>query len=124
MTTFFSKAIGEKRRWRQHRARTRQLPQSYRTAVEGLERYLVYSGPGGDGAEAASMFDDLLELFEQSAASGTPVREIVGHDPVEFLRAFVANYPDGQWRIRERNRLLSAIERAEREGAGSEGVSP
>jgi DNA-binding ferritin-like protein (Dps family) len=120
---FISKVIGEKRRWRQYKARTRQLPASYRTAVEALERYLMHIGPGGDGAGAASMFEDLVDLFEQSAANRTPIREIVGEDPVEFLEAFVRNYPDGQWRIRERERLISAIERAAGENTGNEGIS-
>lgn len=123
MTGFIAKVIGGKRQWRQHRARTRQLPASYRTAVEALERYMMYCGPGGDGAEAASMFDDLIDLFEQSAANQIPIRDIVGEDPVEFLEAFVRNYPDGQWRVRERKRLISAIERAEGESPGNEGIS-
>ena len=123
MNKFISKVIGEKRQWRQYKARTRQLPASYRTAVEALERYLMYAAPGGDGAGVASMFEDLVDLFEQSAANGTPIREIVGEDPVEFLQAFVRNYPDGQWRIRERDRLISAIERAEVEDTGNEGTS-
>ena len=120
---FISKVIGEKRQWRQHKARTRQLPEGYRTAVEALERYLMYAGPGGDGAAAASMFEDLLDLFEQSAANQTPIREIVGEDPVEFLEAFVRNYPNGQWRTRERDRLIRAIERAEGETTGTEEIS-
>src|SRR5579863_6261570 len=99
MNKVIAKVIGGKRQWRQHRARTRQLPASYRTAVEALERYMMYCGPGGDGAEAASMFDDLIDLFEQSAANQIPIRDIVGEDPVEFLEAFVRNYPDGQWRV-------------------------
>ena len=120
MNKFISKVVGEKRQWRQHKARTRELPASYRTAVEALERYLMYAGPGGDGARAAAMFEDLLDLFEQSAANGTPIREIVGEDPVEFLAAFVRNYPDGQWRIRERERLTNAIDRAAGEDTGKE----
>ena len=120
MNKFISKVIGEKRQWGQHKARTRELPASYRTAVEALERYLMYAGPGGDGARAAAMFEDLLDLFEQSAANGTPIREIVGEDPVEFLEAFVRNYPDGNWRTRERDRLISAIERAAGEDTGKE----
>jgi len=120
MNRFISKVIGEKRQWRQHKARTRELPASYRTAVEALERYLMYAGPGGDGACAAAMFEDLLDLFEQSAANGTPIREIVGEDPVEFLEAFVRNYPDGNWRTRERDRLISAIGRAAAEDTGKE----
>ena len=120
MNRFISKVIGEKRQWRQHKARTRELPASYRTAVDALERYLMYAGPGGDGARAAAMFEDLLDLFEQSAANGTPIREIVGEDPVEFLEAFVRNYPDGNWRIRERERLTNAIDRASGEDTGKE----
>src|ERR1019366_2092986 len=122
MNKFISKGVGEKRQWRQHKARTRELPAGYGTAVEALERYLMHIGPGADGAGAASMFEDLLDLFEQSAANGTPIREIVGEDPVEFLEAFVRNYPDGQWRIRERERLISAIERAAGEIPGNEGI--
>jgi len=120
MNKFVSKVVGEKRQWREHKARTRQLPESYRTALEALERYLMHAGPGGDGADAASMFDDLLDLFEQSAANRTPIREIVGEDPVEFLDTFVQNYPDGQWRLRERKRLTSAIDRAAAETTGKE----
>jgi DNA-binding ferritin-like protein (Dps family) len=120
MNNFIAKVIGEKGQWRQHKARTRQLPASYRTALEALERYLMYAGPGGDGARAASMFDDLLDLFEQSAANRIPIREIVGEDPVEFLEAFVRNYPDGNWRTRERDRLISAIDRAAGENPGKE----
>jgi DNA-binding ferritin-like protein (Dps family) len=121
MSKFVSKVVGEKRQWRQHKARIRQLPANYRTAVEALERYLMYAGPGGDGERAAAMFDDLLELFEQSAANGTPIREIVGEDPVEFLEAFVRNYPDGQWRNRQRDRLINAIDRVAGEERESEG---
>jgi DNA-binding ferritin-like protein (Dps family) len=119
MNKVIAKVVGEKRQWRQHRARTRELPESYRTALEALERYLMHVGPGGDGANAASMFDDLLDLFEQSAADGTPIREIVGEDPVEFLEAFVQNYPDGQWRLKERKRLNNAIAVAAGESSGT-----
>jgi DNA-binding ferritin-like protein (Dps family) len=116
---WIEKVVGpleQKKRYRQYKVRTRQLPAKNRTALEALERYLMHAGPGGDGANAMSMFEDLLDLFEQSAAKGTPIREIVGEDPVEFLEAFVQNYPDGQWRIRERERLINAINGA----AGSE----
>ena len=105
-----SKMIAEKRRYRQYKARTEQLPENYRTAVEALERYLEFFGPGnGDGV--LSMLEDLGDLFEQSAANGTPIREVVGEDPVEFAEAFLRNYPKGQWISRERERLTNAIDR-------------
>ena len=112
ISKFTSKVIGDKRRWREYKARTRQLPENYRTAIDALERYLMYFGPA-DGDSAASMFEDLADLFEQSAANGTPIREVVGEDPVEFADAFVQNYSRGGWVSRERERLVNAIARAE-----------
>jgi DNA-binding ferritin-like protein (Dps family) len=106
---FISKVVGEKGQWREYKARARQLPASYRTAVDALERYLNYFGTGGDGT---ALYGDLIDLFEQSAANGTPIRQIVGEDPVEFIETFVRNYPKGQWIIRERERLTNAIDRA------------
>ncbi|MGP3920520.1 DUF1048 domain-containing protein [Nonomuraea sp. 10N515B] len=112
-------SLEDKRRYRQYKARIKQLPENYRTAVEALERYLMHFGPA-DGAGALSMYEDLADLFEQSAADGTPIRDIFGKDPVEFVEAFVANYPLGQYRTRERNRFTSAIERAAGEDTARE----
>lgn len=109
ISDFASKVIGDKRRWREYKARTRQLPENYRTAVEGLERYLMYFGPA-DGDNAATMFEDLVELFEQAAADGTSIREIVGEDPVEFIETFHRNYSKGGYVNRERDRLTNAID--------------
>ncbi|MGW0801528.1 DUF1048 domain-containing protein [Nonomuraea sp. NPDC002799] len=103
--------LEDKRRWRQYKARVKALPENYRIAVEALERYLMHFGPG-DGADAASMYEDLADLFEQSAADGTPIREIFGEDPVEFVEAFMQNYSMGRYISRERNRFTSAISRA------------
>jgi DNA-binding ferritin-like protein (Dps family) len=117
ISQFISKVIGEKGQWRQYKARKRQLPANYRTAVDALERYLMYFGTGGGGT---AIYEDLVDLFEQSAANRTPIREIVGKDPVEFIEVFVQNYPKGQWIIRERERLTNAIERAAGEDTGRE----
>ena len=122
ISKFTSKVIGDKRRWREYKARTRQLPENYRTAIDALERYLMYFGPA-DGDSAASMFEDLADLFEQAAADGTPIRAVVGEDPVEFAEAFLRNYPEGSWINRERVKLTSAIERAAGEDTGAEGSS-
>jgi DNA-binding ferritin-like protein (Dps family) len=91
-------------------ARRKSLPASYRTALDALERYLNHLGPGGDGS---AVYADLLDLFEQSAANGTPIRDVVGEDPVAFIEALIQNYPD--WSARERERFINAIERIERE---------
>ena len=115
-----TKVIGDKRRWRQYKARTRALPPNYRSAVEAVERYLMYLGGRGDGPGWASMLEDLADLFESAAANHTPIRQIVGDDPVEFVDEFVRNYPVGSWIARERDRLTTAIDRAA--AAGDDGL--
>lgn len=115
ISELISKVIGDKRRWRAYKARSRQLPSSHRTALEAIERYLMYFGPAADGDTANSMFEDLADLFEQAAADGTPVRAVVGEDPIEFVEAFRQNYFKGGWVTRERERLVAAIARAEDE---------
>jgi DNA-binding ferritin-like protein (Dps family) len=108
------KVIGPKRRCRAYKARARQLPENYRTAVDAIERYLMHFGPmDADSAEA--LFEDVADLFERAAADGTPIREIVGEDPVEFVEALVGNYEKGGYVTRERKRLTDAIARAEEE---------
>ena len=104
-----SKVIGPKKRWREYKARVRQLPDEYRTAVEAIQRYLMYFSRAGDGDSASSMFEDLADLFEEAAASGTSVRAVVGDDPVEFVETFLENYSNGGWVSRERNRLIASI---------------
>jgi DNA-binding ferritin-like protein (Dps family) len=111
---FIAKVIGPKRRWRAYKARVRQLPPSYRTTVEAIERYLMHFGPM-DGDSAASLLEDVADLFERAAADGTPIREIVGEDPVEFVEALIGNYAKGGYVTRERERLTNAIARAEEE---------
>ena len=109
--------IGEKRRWRDYKARAAKLPEPYRAAVDAFERYLLISGGISDGDSAASLFENIADLFEQSAADGAPIREIVGDDPVEFIEEMIRNYPEGDWRARERERLAKAIARAAGEEA-------
>ena len=100
----------QKRQYREYKARKKQLPADYRAAVEALERYLMYFGAITKGDILVSMLDDLADLFDQSAANGTPIRAIVGDDPVEFAETFLQNYSEGQWINKERERLTSAID--------------
>ena len=104
--------LGDKKRWRAYKARTRQLPDNYRTAIEALERYLMYFGAVTRGDVLVRMLEDLADLFEESAAGGTPIRAIVGDDPVEFAETFLRNYAEGQWINKERARLTEAIDQA------------
>ena len=111
--SMFEAVVGElelKKRWRQLKARKQQLPENHRKAHDAVERYLMYSAGIADGAIVTAMAEDLLELFEQAAADGTPVSAIVGDNPVEFAEEFARNYSEGAWIKKERARLNEAIE--------------
>ncbi len=109
-------SFDDKRRWKAYRARAKRLPGNYRTAIDAVERYLMYSGDAPtDGGRAATMFEDLADLFERAAADGTPIRDLVGEDPAEFAGTFAQTYSDGGWAARERRRLERTIDRASTE---------
>lgn len=115
--------IEQKRQYRRYRARIAQLPAPYRTAVAGLERYINHLGGIGDAESILTMLDDLADLFERAAADGTPVRDVVGDDPVEFIVTFLGNYPAGRWIVREQERLRHAIDEADGETGNGAGAS-
>ncbi|MBD7957615.1 DUF1048 domain-containing protein [Microbacterium sp. Sa4CUA7] len=102
----------EKKQYKQYRARRDSLPDGYREAATALERYLIYYGTLSQGDIMLAMLGDLADMFEQSASDGTPIREIVGDDPVEFAEDFLRNYTAGQWINKERARLIKAIDDA------------
>ncbi len=106
------KVIGDKKRWWAYRDRKKELPESYRIAIDGIERYLNLLGGITKGDVIMNMLEDLADLFEQSAANGTEIRAIVGDDPVEFAENFLSNYEEGRWINKERDRLKTAIENA------------
>jgi DNA-binding ferritin-like protein (Dps family) len=105
--------LGDKKRWRAYRARATALPGPYRTATEGLQRYLLYAGGVAKGDVLVQMLEDLVELMEQAAADRSPIHSIVGDDPVAFADDFLTNYSDGQWVSRERARLTDSIAEAQ-----------
>ena len=115
MTTIIEKLVGDlgdKKRYREYKARVKALSAPYRTAGAGLERYLMHFGPTSDGKLLVDMLVDLAELLERSEADGIAVRDLVGEEPVEFAEEFLANYPGGSWVRKERERLASTIDTA------------
>lgn len=107
-------SLEQKRRYKQYRGRIEALPEPYRSVAKALERYFMYYGGITDGETALRMWSDLVDLWERAAADGTPVRAIVGADPVEFAETFVQAYSGKQWIDKERGRLVKTIEEAER----------
>jgi DNA-binding ferritin-like protein (Dps family) len=106
-------SLEQKKQYRQDMARIKGLPEPYRTAARATHRYLMYSGGVTDGDSLITMFTDLADLWERAAADGTPVRDIVGDDPVEFAETFAQAYVGERWIDKERARLTKAIDDAE-----------
>ena len=107
-------SLEQKKQYKQDKARIDALPEPYATAAKAMHRYLMYYGGVTDGDTLITMFGDLADLWDRAAADGTPVREIVGSDPVDFAETFAQAYGGKQWIDKERARLTKAIEDAER----------
>jgi DNA-binding ferritin-like protein (Dps family) len=108
-------SLEQKKQYKQHRARIEGLPEPYATAAMALQRYLTYYGGVTDGETLVTMLGDLADLWERAAVDKTPVRAIVGDDPVEFAETFAQSYLGNRWIDKERARLVAAIEGAESE---------
>lgn len=106
-------SLGHKKQYKQYRARLDALPEPYVSAAKALQRYFMYIGGPIDGDTALTMMGDFVELWERAAADRTPLRAIVGEDPVGFAETFVQAYSGKQWIDKERARLTRAIEDAE-----------
>lgn len=103
--------LEQKKQYRQAKARLEALPEPYATAAAALNRYLMYHGGVVEGTVMVEMFADLADFWERAAVDATPVRDIVGDDPVAFAEDFARAYGGRQWIDKERQRLLKAIDK-------------
>ena len=106
-------SLEQKKQYKQDKARIDGLPEPYATAAKAMHRYFMYYGGVTDGDTLTTMFGDLADLWERAAADGTPVRDIVGADPVDFAETFAQAYGGTRWIDKERSRLVQAIDDAE-----------
>jgi DNA-binding ferritin-like protein (Dps family) len=106
--------LEQKKQYRLDKARIDGLPEPYKTVATAVHRYLMYYGGLTDGDSLVRMHTDLADLWERAALDRTPVRDLVGDDPVEFAETFAAAYAGTRWIDKERARLITAVEEAER----------
>lgn len=103
-------SLEQKRQYKHLRARLDQLPEPYGTTAKALLKYFLYSGGVVSGETSITAMRDHVEMWERAAADGTPVRAIVGDDPVEFAESFMAAYTGERWIDKQRARLTAAID--------------
>lgn len=108
-------SLEQKKEYKQLRNRLEALPEPYRAAAKAVQRYFMYNGSTVmEGEMAITMMSDFTELWERAVADATPVRAIVGEDPVEFAETFAEAYAGKRWIDKERARLTEAIDEAEK----------
>ncbi len=105
-------SLEQKKQYKQYKARLEALPEPYRGSAKAFERYFMYYGGITDGDTLVTMVSDFADLWERASVDGTPVRAIVGDNPVEFAEDFARAYDGKQWIDKERKRLTDAIDKA------------
>ena len=108
-------SLEQKKQYKQYKARLDALPEPYAATAKAFQRYFMYYGIVSDGDTLITMLSDFADLWEGAVADGTPIRAIVGDDPVEFAETFAQSYTGKQWIDKERARLTKAIHDAEGE---------
>jgi DNA-binding ferritin-like protein (Dps family) len=75
--------IEEKKQWRKHKARVKTLPEDYQIVYNEIQKYLFKVGPM-DAHYGTTVLAQILEHFEEGAASGKDVLDITGKDVAAF----------------------------------------
>ena len=105
--------LEQKKQYKRDKARMEALPEPYRGAAKAFGRYVMYYGGLTDGDTLVQMLGDFTDLWERAALDGTPVRDVVGDDPVDFAESFAEAYAGTRWIDQERARLTAAVAAAE-----------
>jgi len=85
MNNIIKKLIGDKKAWRLMEARAKALPEEYDFVYHKIQHYMWSQASGhSSGMDMVAIFEDLLGLFEESAANGKHVLEITGEDVAAF----------------------------------------
>jgi DNA-binding ferritin-like protein (Dps family) len=80
--------IGDKKEYKEQMARIEAMPEAYRFVFEKMQGYM-WSFAGGDGSDMLKTQQELIELFETSAAEGKHVLEVTGEDVAGFCDEFI-----------------------------------
>jgi DNA-binding ferritin-like protein (Dps family) len=82
----------EKRAYKQMMKRVHHLPKDYKFAFRKIQHYMFTVGPpNGDRTifTDLTMFTNLVDLFEENAAEGRRVLDVIGSDAGEFSDEFM-----------------------------------
>ena len=83
--------IEGKKQWRAHVARVKALPPDYRIVYKEMQRYFFKVGPV-DLVEG-NLLSGIVDFFEEGAASGEGVLELIGTDVAAFCDGLIKDAP-------------------------------
>lgn len=97
--------MNDKRAYKQMMKSVNLLPKDYRFAFKKIQKYIYTVGaPGGDMTifTDMSIFTDLIDLFECSAADGRPVVDVIGTDVGKFSDEYMSAYSTNTETLKEK----------------------
>lgn len=97
--------LEEKREYKQMMKKVDALPKDYHYAFKKIQKYMyTVGGPGGNMTifTDMTMFTDLVDLFETSAADGRQVIDVIGCDVDKFCDEFMSAYLTNSLTLREK----------------------
>ena len=79
-----------KRAWQAHQKRVKTLPKDYQIVYGEMQKYLFKVGPV-DQKEGTDLLAGIVNLFEEGAADGKSVQEVIGNDAAAFCDELLAD---------------------------------
>ncbi|MGG7177405.1 DUF1048 domain-containing protein [Clostridium paraputrificum] len=98
-------SLDEKREYKEMMKKVDALPKDYNFAFKKIQNYMYTVGaPGGNITMFTdmTMFTDLVDLFETSAADGRQVIDVIGSDVDKFCDEFMSAYTTDKGTYREK----------------------
>ena len=97
------KVMGDKKEYKEYKRRIAALPAEYRQVFQEIEKY-AWHFSDHSGANMFNALTDLLDLFEEGAANGTPIKNITGEKVGDFAETIV-NEVAGKWTDKQKEKL-------------------
>lgn len=86
--------IEGKQQWRAHVARVKALPEDYQIVYKEIQKYLFKVALGTiPGLADGTLLTGIVDFFEEGAASGKGVIELIGADVAAFCDELIKDTP-------------------------------
>lgn len=101
MSDFFNKYFNikkimeDKKEFKLYKKRVSQLPEDYKNAIEGIQTYMFSTCD--NETTLIEILYGTLEMFEESAAEGKRVTDIIGNDLGTFCEDLNKAFPGSNW---------------------------